>query len=103
MYTATTEVSTLSLHDALPIFEKISEDVATQKLYVTGMTGAIYDAASPDGAHHSLHPQIKDRKSTRLNSSHGYTSYAVFCVKTKNTPITKPLPGNSSLPYTYLY
>jgi DUF1680 family protein len=39
--------------------EKISEDVATQKLYVTGMTGAIYDAASPDGAHHSLHPQIK--------------------------------------------
>ncbi len=39
--------------------EKISEDVATQKLYVTGMTGAIYDGASPDGAHHSLHPQIK--------------------------------------------
>ncbi len=39
--------------------EKISEDVATQKLYVTGMTGAIYDAVSPDGAHHSLHPQIK--------------------------------------------
>lgn len=37
----------------------ISEDVATQKLYVTGMTGAIYDGASPDGAHHSLHPQIK--------------------------------------------
>lgn len=39
--------------------EAISEDVATQKLYVTGMTGAIYDGASPDGAHHSLHPQIK--------------------------------------------
>ncbi|ATC63333.1 ATP-binding protein [Nibricoccus aquaticus] len=39
--------------------EKISEDIATQKLYITGMTGAIYDAASPDGAHHTLHPQIK--------------------------------------------
>ncbi len=37
----------------------ISDDVAGQKLYVTGMTGAIYDGASPDGAHHSLHPQIK--------------------------------------------
>src|SRR5205809_1985625 len=28
----------------------------------------------------------RDRKSTRLNSSHGYTSYAVFCLKTKSTP-----------------
>src|SRR2546422_2196382 len=30
-------------------------------------------------------PAIKDRKSTRLNSSHGYISYAVFCLKKKNT------------------
>src|SRR2546429_7389976 len=29
-----------------------------------------------------------DRKSTRLNSSHGYISYAVFCLKTKNTEMT---------------
>ncbi|MDQ8197664.1 glycoside hydrolase family 127 protein [Pelagicoccus enzymogenes] len=36
--------------------EKIAEDVATQKLYITGMTGAIYDGASPDGSkkHHSI-------------------------------------------------
>src|SRR2546429_6456514 len=30
------------------------------------------------------HPQFADRKSTRLNSSHGYISYAVFCLKKKN-------------------
>lgn len=39
--------------------ETIHRDVATQKLYVTGMTGAIYDGASPDGAPARLHPQIK--------------------------------------------
>jgi DUF1680 family protein len=37
----------------------IHQDVATQKLYVTGMTGALYDGASPDGAPARLHPQIK--------------------------------------------
>src|SRR2546429_6890817 len=31
--------------------------------------------------------EIQDRKSTRLNSSHGYISYAVFCLKKKTTPI----------------
>src|SRR2546422_11307698 len=31
-------------------------------------------------------PAGADRKSTRLNSSHGYISYAVFCLKKKNTP-----------------
>src|SRR2546429_6770252 len=33
-----------------------------------------------------LRLQPRDRKSTRLNSSHGYISYAVFCLKKKNTP-----------------
>src|SRR2546429_6941103 len=32
----------------------------------------------------------RDRKSTRLNSSHGYISYAVFCLKKKKTTITVP-------------
>src|SRR2546429_9073273 len=32
----------------------------------------------------------RDRKSTRLNSSHGYISYAVFCLKKKKTPYTQP-------------
>src|SRR5687768_18106269 len=37
-------------------------------------------------------PRPQDRKSTRLNSSHGYISYAVFCLKKKKTPNeTKPL------------
>src|SRR6185503_5181131 len=36
-----------------------------------------------------------DRKSTRLNSSHGYISYAVFCLKKKNTPfVTSSFPKN---------
>lgn len=37
----------------------ISDDVAGQKLYVTGMTGAIYDGASPDGVPHTQHKYIK--------------------------------------------
>src|SRR2546429_8362175 len=34
--------------------------------------------------HRRTHARSRDRKSTRLNSSHGYISYAVFCLKTKN-------------------
>src|SRR2546429_2512872 len=34
--------------------------------------------------------QATDRKSTRLNSSHGYISYAVFCFKKKKTPVDRP-------------
>src|SRR3989337_3978531 len=65
--TATTEIYTLSLHDALPIY----------------LVGCFIGRAG-------LHPQLQgyqgDRKSTRLNSSHGSISYAVFCLKkTKNT------------------
>src|SRR2546429_3306228 len=40
------------------------------------------DAAAP--ALHAAHIRALDRKSTRLNSSHGYISYAVFCLKKKN-------------------
>src|SRR2546429_6255627 len=38
-----------------------------------------------DACSHSLHHLHEDRKSTRLNSSHGYISYAVFCLKKKKT------------------
>src|SRR2546421_2657261 len=64
--TATTEIYTLSLHDALPIYrhqEHPQEDLAHR-------TGDVV-----------AHP---DRKSTRLNSSHDQISYAVFCLKKKN-------------------
>src|SRR5687768_18428525 len=69
--TATTEIYTLSLHDALPISGGCGLPVkrwwkrapaAEAKKRFTG-----------------------DRKSTRLNSSHGYISYAVFCLKKKKT------------------
>src|SRR5688572_32739235 len=65
--TATTEIYTLSLHDALPIF-----DGAAQRRIVDGCLHARREAVN-DG----------DRKSTRLNSSHSQISYAVFCLKKK--------------------
>src|SRR6516164_11151115 len=65
--TATTEIYTLSLHDALPI-----------------------SARHATLLHVPAHPLEQamagsDRKSTRLNSSHSSSSYAVFCLKKKNT------------------
>src|SRR2546422_9964185 len=68
--TATTEIYTLSLHDALPI----SRYGRCGQVGPGGPSGHRFDADS-----------AADRKSTRLNSSHGYISYAVFCLKKKNT------------------
>src|SRR5687768_18362230 len=42
-----------------------------------------------------------DRKSTRLNSSHGYISYAVFCLKKKNTQVHHAAPPRAHLPSTH--
>src|SRR5262245_64157236 len=67
--TATTEIYTLSLHDALPIFLKHA-DACLNKALPLLRENAEYAAA-------------KDRKSTRLNSSHLGISYAVFCLKKK--------------------
>src|SRR2546430_8290354 len=48
-------------------------------------------AVTVDDAAHRRIPETRDRKSTRLNSSHSQISYAVFCLKTKkNTTIGKP-------------
>src|ERR1041385_9276821 len=63
--TATTEIYTLSLHDALPIY------------------GGSPHAGRRDRRGGRLHSGGSDRKSTRLNSSHGYISDAVFCLKKK--------------------
>src|SRR2546429_4183340 len=73
--TATTEIYTLSLHDALPIFVESSQG-GQQTIQGTVQRVRI-EARSC----------WLDRKSTRLNSSHGYISYAVFCLKKKK--ITK--------------
>src|SRR2546426_3609661 len=78
--TATTEIYTLSLHDALPISLKLwgSEDVAGQSLAVEWMQ------ATPGLPYLKALKAYGDRKSTRLNSSHLVISYAVFCLKKKN-------------------
>src|SRR5690349_24846671 len=66
--TATTEIYTLSLHDALPISK--SKPPMPEKRLPCVIPG-------------SLLPERPDRKSTRLNSSHVEISYAVFCLKKK--------------------
>src|SRR5256885_13797381 len=67
--TATTEIYTLSLHDALPI-----SHARAQRDHHVGLGD-------------ELHRGLGDRKSTRLNSSHLVISYAVFCLKKKNHEI----------------
>src|SRR2546429_1267710 len=69
--TATTEIYTLSLHDALPIFSVASN--AGNSPATISLSGSGVAQTTSSG----------DRKSTRLNSSHGYISYAVFCLKKK--------------------
>src|SRR5437762_9203873 len=81
---ATTEIYTLSLHDALPICH----------IDLTEATGVLVDICH-------VHVAVAwvncnpDRKSTRLNSSHRCISYAVFCLK-KKTP-SKQLAGLQAL------
>src|SRR2546429_9791112 len=79
--TATTEIYTLSLHDALPIYPdgEIRGQIAAANISVifADLSGA-QEVPAVGGAAAGV-----DRKSTRLNSSHGYISYAVFCLKKK--------------------
>src|SRR2546429_5345176 len=49
-----------------------------------GLRRARVSRAAGADPRHALHRVPRDRKSTRLNSSHGYISYAVFCLKKKN-------------------
>src|SRR5258708_19337223 len=92
--TATTEIYTLSLHDALPIYRRdvlpaggragrqkarghpLQDPAADDR---SGNVCAGDGSARPDGC-----GPARDRKSTRLNSSHQIISYAVFCLKKKN-------------------
>src|SRR5256885_9312067 len=83
--TATTEIYTLSLHDALPISRR--ENLPRRR----GLAHARRPqrGAHGGGRHPPDHgilpggPRAPDRKSTRLNSSHLVISYAVFCLKKK--------------------
>src|SRR5690349_23815554 len=86
---ATTEIYTLSLHDALPISEaalqllgnNIRQQLGT---YVTRVNElGVQIRAGQAVAPRTRPTGRRDRKSTRLNSSHVEISYAVFCLKKK--------------------
>src|SRR3989449_11279700 len=93
--TATTEIYTLSLHDALPIW--VGMQMSPQLSRVLGRVhpgmlqgqGLLPTEAGAVGLavictfSLPIITLVADRKSTRLNSSHGYISYAVFCLKKK--------------------
>src|SRR5256885_16785133 len=79
--TATTEIYTLSLHDALPIWRN-GRRARLKIWYPKGCVGSSPTFGTP---------REIDRKSTRLNSSHLVISYAVFCLKKKkNHPADTP-------------
>src|SRR5256885_11246991 len=84
--TATTEIYTLSLHDALPICSLAGELPAS----VDDVPTSANSTTAPISKAIGLEPFMRhllDRKSTRLNSSHLVISYAVFCLKKKKTAI----------------
>src|SRR3989440_9572847 len=113
--TATTEIYTLSLHDALPIYQPtrtrspkpsassdvfwpeqyLVSDIASARVWTYG-----YNADVIGGLFQSNNKN-RDRKSTRLNSSHDQISYAVFCLKKKKKTIIKDRPY-STYPRTRL-
>src|SRR5687768_18450538 len=91
---ATTEIYTLSLHDALPISTIFGKRLSVAKFTpleafstsrnVCSSRPAFFAATITSAVAERLTALSKlDRKSTRLNSSHGYISYAVFCLKKK--------------------
>src|SRR2546426_8623443 len=81
--TATTEIYTLSLHDALPIFV---DDPDAGSRHAGGDRHLFHDVDElPLLRVGGVDDLAGDRKSTRLNSSHLVISYAVFCLKKKKT------------------
>src|SRR2546430_6074201 len=87
--TATTEIYTLSLHDALPISgretERARPDPARARPAEGGPCLSSARASWPGATRSAF---VSDRKSTRLNSSHSQISYAVFCLKKKKKRLT---------------
>src|SRR2546421_3212309 len=89
--TATTEIYTLSLHDALPIcLIETSQVLFAAEQVAAGVwqqDGNIFGGKRET---------ITDRKSTRLNSSHDQISYAVFCLKKKKKWTPDPPCGHKT-------
>src|SRR5690348_17548151 len=85
---STATIYPLSLHDALPISEPSAEvDIACAACAAAAVPDPACRICHGDGwleilGAGMIHPNV-DRKSTRLNSSHPSTSYAVFCLKKK--------------------
>src|SRR3712207_8251823 len=90
--TATTEIYTLSLHDALPISGRATAaprgGARRTPLRARASTDALRAREEPG----RLEQKHEDRKSTRLNSSHANISYAVFCLKKKQTQHSTSCP-----------
>src|SRR5207245_4677326 len=86
-YRTTTYISTLSLHDALPICQLLLQ----LRDHVRQRAALASHAAHRRGNHAGLllaaQPERRGRKSTRLNSSHGSISYDDLCLKKKKTPL----------------
>src|SRR5256885_11096082 len=78
--TATTEIYTLSLHDALPICQLLLTLNADDDIYLQ-LRSTMQEQGIEAGS--TMETTYSDRKSTRLNSSHLVISYAVFCLKKK--------------------
>src|SRR5258708_17750426 len=98
--TATTEIYTLSLHDALPISIPTNTERCGDRDHHLFRGRPVprrrihHHAARKlhrPGERHRLHElgEEGDRKSTRLNSSHQIISYAVFCLKKKKNPTSR--------------
>src|SRR2546430_14738607 len=79
--TATTEIYTLSLHDALPISAPYHPPDSRRSRTPAGNEASQVRRAG------------RDRKSTRLNSSHSQISYAVFCLKKKKKTLQQVVLG----------
>src|SRR5256886_12322866 len=86
--TATTEIYTLSLHDALPI---------SHGWRITASIGVATFLVPPESGDALLAAADRDRKSTRLKSSHSQISYAVFCLYKQSGQRPTPISHSRTL------
>src|SRR5438105_5787732 len=95
--TATPEIHTLSLHDALPISTGVALAILRLAESEKNTAQEITRVLQSDPAVCGRLLKITDRKSTRLNSSHEWISYAVFCLKKKRAAVVRRLPPANGL------
>src|SRR3712207_8837565 len=98
--TATTEIYTLSLHDALPISPSAPRSSTRRKASGPSVSCSSktieptpVEPVNRTSASSGTRISTVDRKSTRLNSSHANISYAVFCLKKKYLPLVPLFPS----------